>query len=304
MHARELVEVASILCIDAEQLLHPAPAAAASPRLCQQALAEYWAASRCRLDEWGRRLSRLAHPPHSSTGQAGSELAELAEEIVLSQVLSRTMAAITLVHDRLHDHSEAGPIGRNTLAGHDEAVSRLRALAGAWWRPASAPASRLRRLTNRTQRWTDLLLGYVLPLCPWPAKAADRTQPLPQHAAAGHAVQFAFDPARAQEFAFDAQMQTGLEATGQMLQLAIREAFATTTLAPPQSGSPGAPFNRRIAGAAIGLFGPEAFDSHGLLRSTWLNRMQRTADDTFGLVEDLFSDPTPSAFEPPARWRM
>ncbi len=296
MHACDLVETAATLSLSARLLIED------SPRLCEQALAEYWAASRCRLDEWGRRLSALAHHPRSPKenprqhGELGGDLATLAEDIVLSQPLTRVVAAVTVAHDRRHDTSEAGPIGRNVLAGHDESVGRVRAVADAWWSSASSQATRLRRLTLRTERWTDLLLGYLLPLCGTPG---DRSP-------SGHAVEFTFDPVRAQEFAYDAQTHAnhagGLMAADKLLRASLREAFATT--GGGNQTSPTALFNRRLAGAAVGLFGPESFDGHGLLRSTWVARIERVTDDTVGMVEDLFRDDTPAPFQAPARWRM
>lgn len=287
MQARELIEVAATLCLDARQLLED------SPRLCDQALAEYWAASRCRLDEWGRQLSRLANHTRAAADPR-DDLAALAEDVLLSQVHTRCLAAITVAHDRCHGRDDAGPIGRNTLAGHDEALGRLRALADAWWRTGSRPAARLRRLANRSERWTDMLLAYVLPLCGSPGVRSP----------SGHPVEFTFDPARAQEFAYDAQAHEGpagqsIGATSQVLHAAIRESFATARADSPCGG-----FNRRIAGASIGLFGAEAFDGHGLLRTAWIARIERTADDTVGMVEDLFRDEHAGPFRAPARWRM
>lgn len=296
MHARDLIETAATLCVSAPQILD------SSPEIGSQTLAEYWAASRCRLDEWGRRLSFQAHHPRTSTADSSSgassagpvtdpacDLALLAEDIVLSQPLTRAVAAVTVAHDRRHHASEAGPVGRNTLAGHNEAVSRVQALAKAWWRPRSQRATRLRRLTSRTERWTDLLLAYVLPLCGTPGDGA------------GHAVEFTFDPTRAQEFAYDTPVHAdGLGAADQLLHASIRTAFAAPPSAP---ACPTAALNRRIAAAAIGLFGPESFDGHGLLRSTWQQRLERTTSDTLGLVEDLFRD-TPPQFKTPARWRI
>lgn len=287
MHARELIEVSATLCLAARGLLED------SPRIGDHALAEYWAASRCRLDEWGRGLSRLAN--HSrGAADATADLETLAEEMLLSQVLTRSVAALCVAHDRRRERDDAGPIARNSLAGHDEALSRLRALVGAWWRPHSPRAQRVRLLRNRSERWTDLLLAYVLPLCGSPGGRSP----------AGHAVEFTFDPTRAQAFAFDAPVHDAAPIAATMLIASVREAFApadrSTTDRAPLCGQ----FNRRIAGAALGLFGPEAFDGHGLLRSAWIARLERVADDTAGLVENLFQDSPPAPFRAPERWRI
>lgn len=301
MHARELIEVAAALSLNARLLLEE------SPRLCEAALAEYWTASRCRLDEWGRGLRGMANHPHAGTLEADLDLQALAQEILLSQVLTRIVAGIAVAHDRRHRLNEAAAIGRNAVAGHDEAISRVRALTFAWWRTGSSQARWFRNLDRRSERWTDLLLGYVLPLCPTAPREIDAID-YSQIDFNGHAVDFTFDAARAQEFAYDAASHTAaggaqsggrLVASSHMLGMAIRQAFASAK-DDPVCGD----FNRRIAGGAIGLFGPEVFDDHGTLRSTWLQRMQRTADDTVGMVEDLFGQRPASRFEPPVRWRI
>ena len=287
MHARELVEVAATLCLDAGGLIEE------SPKLCQATLAEYWASSRCRLDDWGRRLSALANHGRS-TQPANIDAEALATDLLLTQVHTRCVAAIAVAHDRRIAVDDAGPIARNTLAGHDEAIARLDAIYKARQRPRSQAAASYRLLSRRAERWTDLLLGYVLPLCGSPGA----TSP------AGHAIEFTFDPARAQEFAYDAHSQMGeggrwSPAVSRVLHMAIRQAFAQAS--PADAGGEGNELNRRVAGASVGLFGPEAFDGHGLLRTTWLHRLERTADDTVGLVEDLFAEES-QPFRPPARW--
>ena len=45
--------------------------------------------------------------------------------------------------------------------------------------------------------------------------------------------------------------------------------------------------NYQIAAAIMACFGPELFDSFGLLKSSWLHRMESMADDTISLVENL-----------------
>lgn len=287
MQAKELIEVAATLCLGARGLLEDCP------RICDQALAEYWAASRCRLDEWGRCLSSFAnHSRQASEPQI--DLMSLAEDLLLSQVHTRCLAALTVAHDRYTGRDDAGPIGRNTLAGHDEALGRLHALAGAWWRSDSQRASRLRLLRRRTERWTDLLLGYVLPLCATPSARSP----------VGHVVEFTFDAARAQEFSYDAQTHVGshgetIGGANPLLLAAVRESFASAA-----SESLCGDLHRRVAGASLGLFGPETFDSHGILRSSFAARLERTTEETVGMVEDLFSEEAPRApFQAPARWR-
>lgn len=293
MQIRETIEVAGLICFNARHLLEDSPA------LSEEALSEYWVSSRCRLDNWGRRLRELAHSPRAGLPPDRQyHLQSLAEEVLLGRMLTRTVAAICVAHDRRHDHEEAGPIARNILAGHCEAVARLRPLMRAWWPKASCQYIDTQVLSSRCERWTDLLLAYVLPLCGTPGC----------HMPAGHPIEFAFDPVRAQEFSYDAQLHSEpSEGADKMLGVSLRLAFTPNThskaLPLDAMTTENDDLNRRIAGAVLGLFGPEAYDGHGLLRSTLQARLERTSDDTLGMIEDLFGDASTVRVRPPARWR-
>jgi hypothetical protein len=68
--------------------------------------------------------------------------------------------------------------------------------------------------------------------------------------------------------------------------------------------SPNADLNVAIAAAVIGCFGPEFFDSFGLLRSAWLERLQAVPDETLALIDQWCQPGTaPSATQSTARWR-
>ncbi|TWT96716.1 hypothetical protein Pla108_24900 [Botrimarina colliarenosi] len=277
MPPRQLVEIAGLLSLRSGPLLKSKAA------VCSDTLSEYWIASRCRLDEWGRLLRTLGHsrsaPP---ADEAGGLLIRLVEEVTLSELLARIVAAICAADDLRRTGEEAGPIGQNTLDGHREASSRLRALVFAWW-PADSPRSRhARSLTKQTERWTDVLLAYV-------GVTADVER-------------FAIDPSRLREFAYDVQSHgaESSQAASQLLAFGLRDGFAAATQAPLNGD-----LNRRIAGAALALFGPAGFDGHGLQRPPWMLRAERTADDTIALVDRLFEDDdTPLGMRLPQRWRI
>lgn len=277
MHSRQLVEVAGLLSLRCGPLLK------SGATLCSDTLSEYWIASRCRLDCWGRTLRLLGHsrsaPPPD---EAGDLLIRLVEEITLSESLTRIVAAICSADDQRRSGEEAGPIGQNALDGHREAASRLRALVFAWW-PAESPRSRhSRSLTKQTERWTDVLLAYV--------------------AASADVEQYAFDPSRLREYLYDVQTHgaESSQAASQLLAFGLRESFSTARQAPLNED-----LNRRIAGSALALFGPAGFDGHGLVRPAWMLRAERTADDTVALLSRLFDDDdTPHGMRLPQRWRI
>lgn len=277
MYARQLIEVAGLIGLRCSPLLNaPLP-------ICSDALSEYWIASRCRLDHWGRTLRALGHshsaPPPQDDGDL---LLRLSEEITLAEGLARVVAGVCHAYDTRRQGEEAGAIGRSVLDAHRQAISRLRALQFAWWSNGSGKSRHARSLSKQTEHWTDVLLAYV-------AMAADVEC-------------FAFDPSRVREFAYDCQLH-GTDASlaaSQLLVHSLRTSFSAANQAPLN-----ADLNRRIAGAALALFGSGGFDGHGLVRPAWMLRAERTADDTATLVERLFAeDEAAPATRLPQRWRI
>ena len=250
--------------------------------LSSEALAEYWIASRCRFDQWGRELRVLGQSQTAPPTDASDLLSRLAEEMTLSEPLTRIVAAVCVVHDARCSAEEAAPIGVNLLQAHRDVISRLRALTFAWW-PSSAPrALHARSMARQADQWADVLLAYLTPL--------------------GDVERFAIDASRLREFAYDSQVHgaASSETADALLGHALRMAFAAATR-PTVCGD----LNRRIAGATLGLFGPEAFDGHGLARPLWMLRAERTADDTAALIDRLFVDGSDEgALRLPARWRI
>lgn len=263
MHAIELVDVAGVLSLGAQSLLDDCP------QIAEDALTEYWTSSRCRLDTWGRQLRTYSSP---GADLDCGEFRSLAEEILLSEAHTRTLAALCVLHDARWDAANgAGAIARNALAGHDEAVRRLRPLL------SQSPDKEFVHIQSRARRWTDLLLGYLLPCCSAPgSKSPD-----------GHVIEFACDPQRVVDFAFDAGTHAGQSAVDvQRLLSASLRMTLRGSYAEPVCGET----NQRIAGASLGLFGPEAFDAFGVLRSTWVRRLERSTDETLGMLDGLFAE--------------
>jgi len=273
MHARDLADLAALVSVHGQQLV------SASPRLVDQALESYWTASRFRLDRWCGTLRNLGDkmvqqrcvvwPPDAT---------QVVEEVFVGEILTRCFAAILAAHDSEHARCESDPIGRNILSGHRDATRRAADLLVS---PANAclrHTESLQALQGRCQRWTDLLLAY-----------------LSRHT---KVQDFAFDPARVQEFAVDASRHLG-SATSNNAATTMLSAGMWSTLEVLSVGdSPNADLNRQIAAAVLACFGPEFFDSHGLLRSVWLDRLQSIPDETLALIHEWWQ-PAPAAPPPP-----
>jgi hypothetical protein len=263
MSPRELLEVAGLVAFHAPSLL------AETSRLNDEAVGAYWLASRCRLDRWGYSLRAYAHASRGPTGDPAVRLAPLAEEIVACEVLTRCVAGICHAHDRLHHRLESAPLGKNILTGHREAIDRLHEVTGTWWSHESTSHHALQSFVERCERWTDLLLGHLHSTC--------------------DVSEFAFDPPRMIDFAEDhaeARFRGHELCCGNLLIVSLRAAFGDVGC-----DSPNGDLHSQIAGAALGCFGPAAFDSFGLLRSTWLDRMQRTTEETDALIAQEIAGP-------------
>lgn len=277
MHARSLIEIGSLIS------LHSVSLAQSRAPLPDDALSEYWIASRCRLDAWGRALRMLGSS--QSIGAAttsGPSLLALGQEIVLSEVLARVIAGVTHVCDQAIGADEAGPIGRNALVGCQDAHRRVRALAGVWWGPHSPKRRLLRSLESQAATWSDVLLAYV--------------------ARSGNVDDLAIDTARLREFAYDSHTHNGAssEATAELLRFSLTAAFSSAT-EPPACGV----LNRRVAGSVLGLLPSTLYDGVGLLRRPWMIRAERSAEEASTMIESLV---TGEAANPrlarPERWRL
>lgn len=274
MRAGELLELAALACLNAEGLVKGQSA------LCGDSLSEYWIASRCRLDSWITALKQLSDSQSASEG-SGQRLVQLAEEIIVSEPLSRSVAAITKVHDHRHQVEETSAIGQNTLDAHRDASRRLKPLLSTWLSSSSDQLRHIQSLARHTQRWTDVLLAYVGPI--------ELVEPI------------ACDRNRLREFAFDSHThgKPSSEATAQLLLYSLRSSAITTTQDPLNPKQ-----NRRIAGAAMGLFGPDVFDSLGLLQPTWMIRAERSSEETIAMIDRLFAeDFSTDPATAPTRWR-
>jgi hypothetical protein len=276
MHVRDLAELAALVCVHHRQL------ASASPTAVDDALESYWTASRCRLDRWCRSLRNLTQATALQPARPWSPGAtQLVKEIFVSEILTRTVAAVLAAHDQYHGRSESEPIGRNVLAGHLDARRRALRFLASPVHAGSKHSEALGALARRCDRWNDLLLAYLLPTVP-----------------VDH---YAVDLARIEDFASDARDRgdSTASATTTMLLAGLRMSFDRLT----DGDSPNSDLNVAIAAAVIGCFGPEFFDSFGLLRSAWLDRLQAVPDETLALISQWCLPAAKVSAAPPPRRR-
>ena len=262
MHARDLVELAALVSLHGPLLIHsPFP-------LPRSPLQQYWSASKCRLDRWGKTLKQLADGSGQSSAASrdthADYLRSVVEEVLTGEVLSRVWAAVLSARDQRHGGEEDGfIIARSILLGHQE--SRHRALTLLFHGPGvdSQQAVELNRLRRQAERWTDLLIGHL-------ATREDVSE-------------LAAEPQRAREFARDLRNRVG---AWPLVWAALRGSFAAECSLP----SPNPDLNAEIAGSIVACFSPELFDSTGLLRTGWMARLWTTPHETQGLIDELFAN--------------
>lgn len=276
MHARELMELAALVANHSATLIEsPAP-------ISETSIQQYWATSKCRLDRWSRAIRE-----HGSLHDNGAVAPELywrrvrpvLEEILIGEALTRVWTAVLTLGDRQRGTNEGEPVGRSIYIGHIEARHRALHLMVYGQGINTADAVALNRLRRRTERWTDLLLGYIL-----------QEEDL---------YDLAFDPDRAREFGEDLGREPrspGARRTWPIVLTSLRAAYKHGLDLNSANGD----LNEQIASAVLACFSSELFDSTGIFRSLWQVRLTNTTADTEGLLEDLLSLDSPT--DGPARW--
>jgi hypothetical protein len=268
MHAAELVELAALLAANAPGLL----ADDAPPR--PQRLDEYWTASKCRLDRWLRTLSDFRRRVERSAGPTVSDwprLQGVTEEILSGEVLTRVWAALLAAADRRRGTEFGEPIGRSILIGHMEARNRVLQFAVQGEGIERRHATALNRLRRRCDRWTDLLVGYLIPF---------------------HDVsEFAPNPDRALDFAEELQDQRpGGRHAWPLVMASLRGGIGRDFA----EHSPNADLNERIAAAVLSSVSSLSFDATGAIRSLWMLWMSTIAADAEAMIAELIRSDAPA----------
>lgn len=263
MQARELIELAALVAVHSPLIVQGAGDVA------QSASEQYWTASKCRLDRWLRILKQLtaaAEQPPLPPTLSWPRVRPILEEILASELLTRIWTATSAAYDQARGDQNLEPVARNILGGHLEARRRLLGIL-ADGRAIELPhAVDLNRFRRRVERWGDMLLAHL----------ADAVE----------IEEFAFEPDRARDFASDLDRtatQSERRFTCQLVLASIRASFVSGL----SERSPNVDLNRRIGSAILLAFRDELFDSTGLVKSLWLERITRTANDTEVMIEEL-----------------
>jgi hypothetical protein len=266
MHVAQLVDLAGVVTAHAPALIGgrtPPPTTA---------LREYWRAATVRLQRWHEQLRQATPFVPRSPQQAPALPADWSrtrlaiQEILISEILARVWAAVVVCWERRHSQADADPIVRGVMLAHAETRTRaLRLLVHAQGVRVQ-DAVGVNRLWRRCQRWTDLLIGHLATRYP--------------------VVEFAADPHRAREFAHDLRARPAATAptSDRLMWVSLTGAFRDALL----WESPQAELHAAVAESIAACLPGDLFDDLGVPRPLWLDRLQRLADDTESLLDDLW----------------
>jgi len=278
MHVRDLVEVAGIVAYHGPSLVRTTQAIPQAP------LAQYWATSRCRLENWHRTLkqySTLAALERPLATDDWLALRSTLDEIFVSEILCRVWTAVLVGRERRQGGGSDEPLARSTFQSHMDARQRALVLLLHSQAFTTEQAVSINRLRRRAERWSDLLLGGLV-------------DDLPD-------AEFAVDPDRAREFGDDLlrrRQAPGGRQAWRLTLVSLRGAFQSGLA--PQTANADA--NARITASILGCFSSELFDSTGLVKSLWMTRLSAVASDAEGLIRDLLREERPAA--PPVAHRI
>ena len=262
MHARDLLELSAIVSAHGPVLVRGVE------RLSASGMEEYWTASKIRLDRWGFCLREFMAKANDAKWikTQWPHICGVLEEIITGEMLTRVWTAVVCAHDRQHGADDAEPIALSVLSGHLEARHRVLTLLVGGPGMGAEAAMKLNHLRRRTERWTDMLVGYLAGL--------------------HDSCRFAVDPRRAKDFSQDLHYQCqhpGGRHAWPLVLASLRAAFQQGMT----TQSPNADLNGRIASSILSCFQPELFDSTGLFCSMWLMRLVNAANDAQGMLDEL-----------------
>ena len=264
MHASKLAELAGWLTqaswenIDQEKL----------PQLLKE---KYWKRCLARTERWNKALKMFADDLERMDEQHNPwpAISIVVEEIILSEMLCRIWSSVVCQPQdsgaAKPDKTErVGAISHSLLIGHIEARNRAFALllnAPFWARPT---AERLSQLSNRVERWTDLLLGYL------PHQQVCRT--------------FAFSEKRLADFRHHhhASSREDSESSHSFLVRSLVEEISDCCSRFPANPE----LNQSIVASILGCFESDPF-SNSLPSDTWLLQLDSRHENVTELAAQL-----------------
>jgi hypothetical protein len=267
MHATDLVDMAGFISTHANLLFEQ------HSKWAPIANEKYWAASKCRLDRWGRSLKLFQTDVHNQNRvySPWPAIELVADEILVSELLTRVWAAVACIHDQIVGDDVFEAVARSVLIGHLEARNRVLKLMMIGHRQHRQEASALNRVRNKVERWTDLLLGN-----------------LHHHMAR----EFGYDAQRVDDFAQDNHdlISNPDSPSWHLMMSTLHQSFLNCRKAAAMNCD----LNESIFASLMSCFPTDVFDSTGSYHSLWLLRIANSADQTERLIETMLRSELPA----------
>jgi len=275
MRAYELIELSALVAVNGQSFVQ------GRGRLSEAGISQYWSVCRSRFDRWARTLKTDWERLQSGRQKAPAvwrHVRPALEEILTGEMLTRIWTAVACQHDRQHGASYVSPVVRSVFLGHLEARNRaLHFMFHAQEHDLDAMLG-INRLRNRSERWTDMLLAYLTPLCDVAEVACERKR----------VADFAED-------VHDLFHRANAEQSWQLLRAALQNSFGDCLA----ENAPNGDLNAQIASSILASFRPETFDATGDLDSLWMERLEYTTADAEAMIEELLAVDSP---EEKPRW--
>jgi hypothetical protein len=239
-----------------------------------EAVVQYWASSRSRMELWHQALTRYRAAQESGDSLAMQtwwhEHLVVMEEVLVTDMLTRVIAALALGLDESSDREdEVSPVTHCIHLSHLDASNRVHKMMICGRGGSVQDAVRLNRLRRGVERWTDALIGRMSFQSP-------------------STIQYAFDLGRAQQFALETRAYPSgpaRDTAAWLMNAAMHDTLRRRTST--QSALPEA--NRAVATSVLMMMRPEHFDSVGVLKSLWMNRLTAGTSRTDRIIDELMA---------------
>lgn len=261
MHANQLADIAAWVAI------HSSTFALGEKENTALDAKAYWAKSKCRIARWNSTLKMfdydLRDPERNHNPWPAIEI--VIEEIVISEMLTRVMAAAFVASDEYSNQDELKGLAHSLLIAHMETRNRAMRILLSGRAANEQIFDRINQLRRQVERWTDLFLSRF-----------DQSS---------KAAEFGFNVQRVKDFAGE-RVVYGDEEFRRQQQILIKSmANNLQSLTKKYSANPD--LNREIATGVLGCFAGDRFDSLGLPKSTQLFWLEKSHQDAQLLVEEL-----------------
>lgn len=271
MNSIWLVEVAALLAGHGKAIAY------SRMGLPLPALNAYWIANRQRADQWHEAIhiyrSQLETAGMSKRLILWGELRGVISEVLLSEVLTRVLAAVGAELERENIDDDVSPITSSVASTHAEARQRCLQLMVDGPNQPTSDAVQLNRLRLYLDEWTDMLLAQIGDC----------------HGARLYCHRLT----RMQEWAeeFDANQESDFGGIDMQLRLlGMRRWLARSPVIVDANPN----LNQSIGRASMAMLRPEWFDSLGCMKTLASHRIQAIISETDGMITNLLSNSSPT----------